>query len=231
MSQMPIEFKGSNFTLSVLHIQDGAPEAIRQAIQEKIKQLPLFLKYAPIVLNVSFLSEDIDWCQIYQVIADTGIHVVGVSGCHNSKLKQQIINHGLPILNEVKSFKQTISRPSSHAPVLLSKYNKTRIISSHVRSGQLIYARNCDLIVTNTVSSGAELIADGNIHVYGIMLGRALAGASSDCECQIFCTNFSPELVSIAGQYWLNNQIPTEYLGKAARLSLQNSRLMIQSLM
>ncbi len=63
---------------------------------------------------------------------------------------------------------------------------KTRIVNTPVRSGQQIYARNADLIVTSSVSAGAELVADGNIHIYGMMRGRALAGASGDRECQIF---------------------------------------------
>ena len=107
---------------------------------------------------------------------------------------------------------------------------KTRIVSTPVRSGQQIYARNSDLIVTNSVSAGAELIADGNIHIYGMMRGRALAGAAGDANCQIFCTQLGAELVSIAGQYWLSDQIPADYLGQAARLSLLNNVLTIQPL-
>jgi septum site-determining protein MinC len=107
---------------------------------------------------------------------------------------------------------------------------KTRIISTPVRSGQQIYARNCDLIVTSSVSAGAELIADGNIHVYGMMRGRALAGASGDTQCQIFCTHLAAELVSIAGQYWLSDQIPSDYVGQAVRLSLLDNALTIQPL-
>ena len=80
------------------------------------------------------------------------------------------------------------------------------------------------------MSAGAELIADGNIHVYGMMRGRALAGAGGDRDAQIFCTNLSAELVSIAGEYWLSDNIPAEFYGKAARLRLDDSALTIQSL-
>ncbi len=97
-----------------------------------------------------------------------------------------------------------------------------------MRSGQRIYAPQCDLIVTSHVSAGAELIADGNIHVYGMMRGRALAGASGDRETQIFCTNLMAELVSIAGEYWLSDQIPAEFYGKAARLQLVENALTVQ---
>ena len=107
---------------------------------------------------------------------------------------------------------------------------KTRLIDTPVRSGQRIYAPQCDLIVTSHVSAGAELIADGNIHVYGMMRGRALAGASGDRETQIFCTNLMAELVSIAGEYWLSDQIPAEFYGKAARLQLVENALTVQPL-
>ena len=99
-----------------------------------------------------------------------------------------------------------------------------------MRSGQRIYAPGADLVVTSHVSAGAELIADGNIHVYGTMRGRALAGASGDKEAQIFSTNLAAELVSIAGVYWLSDQIPAEFYNKAARLRLADSALTVQPL-
>lgn len=99
-----------------------------------------------------------------------------------------------------------------------------------MRSGQRIYAPGADLVVTSHVSAGAELIADGNIHVYGTMRGRALAGASGDKEAQIFSTNLAAELVSIAGVYWLSDQIPAEFYNKAARLRLADGALTVQPL-
>ena len=87
-----------------------------------------------------------------------------------------------------------------------------------------------ELMVTSHGGAGAELIADGNTHVYGMMRGRALAGASGDREAQIFCSHLTAELVSIAGEYWLSDKIPAEFYGKAARLRLDNSALTIQPL-
>ena len=77
----------------------------------------------------------------------------------------------------------------------------TRIITSPVRGGQQIYAQGGDLIVTASVSPGAELLADGNIHVYGAMRGRALAGIKGNTKARIFCQQMTAEMVSIAGQY------------------------------
>lgn len=97
---------------------------------------------------------------------------------------------GLPLLTEGKEKAlrpAPIAEPAPAAPVQnVTPITKTRLINVPVRSGQRIYAPQCDLIVTNHVSAGAELIADGNIHVYGMMRGRALAGASGDREAQIF---------------------------------------------
>lgn len=136
-----------------------------------------------------------------------------------------------PVINrrERKSLSSGTVRPHPPPPVA-SQITKTRLIDQPVRSGQRIYAPHCDLIVTNHVSAGAELIADGNIHVYGMMRGRALAGAGGDRDAQIFCTHLAAELVSIAGEYWLSDNIPAEFYGKAARLRLGESALAIQPL-
>ncbi|MDF7760246.1 septum site-determining protein MinC [Kosakonia cowanii] len=230
MSNTPIELKGSSFTLSVVHLHDAKPEVIRQALEDKIAQAPAFLQHAPVVVNVSALEGPIDWPQLHKSIAATGLHVVGISGCKDAGLKAEIERAGFPILSEGKEKAQPRQEPVAEPVSVATPAIKTRLIDTPVRSGQRIYAQNCDLIVTSHVSAGAELIADGNIHVYGMMRGRALAGASGDNEAQIFCTHLTPELVSIAGEYWLSDQIPAEFYGKAARLQLAGNALTIQPL-
>ena len=230
MSQTPIELKGSSFTLSVIHLHHTQPEVVSQALQDKIDQAPAFLKNAPVVLNVSSLNGAVNWKEMQQAIAATGLRIVGVSGCKDDALKRMITHAGLPVLSEGKESKpqaEALPEPIVQAP----EASKTRIINTPVRSGQQIYARNADLIVTSSVSAGAELVADGNIHIYGTMRGRALAGASGDRDCQIFCTSLSAELVSIAGEYWIMDQLPAEFFGKAARLCLQDGVLTIKTLL
>lgn len=230
MSNTPIELKGSSFTLSVVHLHDAKPEVIRQALEDKIAQAPAFLKHAPVVINVSGLEGPVNWSPIQQTILATGLRVVGISGCKDSELKADIERAGLPLLTEGKEKPQRqAAAPAPVAPIV-TPVTKTRMIDMPVRSGQRVYAPNCDLIVTSHVSAGAELIADGNIHVYGMMRGRALAGASGDKDAQIFCTHLTAELVSIAGEYWLSDQIPAEFYGKAARLRLGDNALTIQPL-
>jgi septum site-determining protein MinC len=229
MSNTPIELKGSSFTLSVVHLHDAKPEVIRQALEDKIAQAPAFLQHAPVVVNVSALEGPVNWPQLQKTIAASGLRVVGISGCKDTELKAEIERAGLPLLTEGKEkAPRQVSAPEP-APVV-TPVTKTRLVDMPVRSGQRIYAPHCDLIVTSHVSAGAELIADGNIHVYGMMRGRALAGAGGDKEAQIFCTHLTPELVSIAGEYWLSDKIPAEFYGKAARLQLINDALTIQPL-
>ena len=228
MSNTPIELKGSSFTLSVVHIHNAQPEVIREALLEKIAQAPAFLKHAPVVLNVAGLSGPVDWMALQQVVVSTGLRIVGISGCKDNELRQAIENAGIPLLTGGKDKPRAVEKPPASEPVVAC-VTKTRIIDTPVRSGQRVYAPNCDLVVTNHVSAGAELIADGNIHIYGVMRGRALAGASGEREAQIFCTALTAELVSIAGVYWLSEQIPPDFYGKAARLRLAEGALTVQT--
>ncbi|WP_414164015.1 septum site-determining protein MinC [Superficieibacter sp. BNK-5] len=232
MSNTPIELKGSSFTLSVVHLHEAKPEVIRQALEDKIAQAPAFLRHAPVVVNVSTLEAPFDWLPIQKAIAATGLRIIGVSGCKDPALKAEIDRAGFPLLTEGKE-KVVRSAPveaQTPPPAAVTPIAKTRLIDVPVRSGQRVYAPQCDLIVTSHVSAGAELIADGNIHVYGMMRGRILAGASGDRNAQIFCTHLTAELISIAGQYWLSDQIPAEFNGKAARLRLTNDALSIEPL-
>ncbi len=231
MSNTPIELKGSSFTLSVVHLHEAKPEVIRQALEDKIAQAPAFLRHAPIVVNISSLAEVTQWKPLQQAISATGLRIMGVSGCKNPELKAEIDRAGIPLLTEGKEKAPRIAPVEAPAPVpIATPVTKTRLIDTPVRSGQRIYAPNCDLIVTSHVSAGAELIADGNIHIYGMMRGRALAGASGDREAQIFCTHLAAELVSIAGEYWLSENITADYYGKAVRLRLDEAALTIEPL-
>lgn len=99
-----------------------------------------------------------------------------------------------------------------------------------VRSGQQIYARDRDLVLTGTVANGAEVIADGSIHVYGGLRGRAMAGAQGDEKARIFVSDFRAELVAIAGQYRVFEQIPKDLEGQAVQCWLDGEKLLIARL-
>lgn len=96
-----------------------------------------------------------------------------------------------------------------------------------VRSGQQVYAQGRDLTVCAMVGNGAEVIADGSIHIYGSLRGRALAGARGDVNARIFCREFNAELVAVAGQYRVMESIPAELHGKPVQIWLENDKLQI----
>ena len=97
-----------------------------------------------------------------------------------------------------------------------------------VRSGQRIYAAGGDLSVVGSVSSGAEVMADGNIHCYGPLRGRALAGTRGNTEARIFCSDLQAELVSVAGHYRVNENIPAELRGVPVQVYLDQNVLRIE---
>ena len=104
------------------------------------------------------------------------------------------------------------------------------IQSAPVRSGQQIYAENRDLTVLTTVGAGTEVIADGSVHIYGPLRGRALAGAKGNEQARIFCREFHAELVAIAGHYKVMEEIPRELRGKAVQVWLEDQQLKIAAL-
>ncbi|MCA3806062.1 septum site-determining protein MinC [Burkholderia sp.] len=119
---------------------------------------------------------------------------------------------------------------SEPAPTLLQTGGQTLVIDRPLRSGQQIYAKG-DHVVLAPVSHGAEIIADGNIHIYAPLRGRALAGVHGNHDARIFCTCLEPELISIAGIYrTTENPLPAEVLGKSVQIRLEEEKLMIEPL-
>ena len=110
MSQTPIEFKGSSFTLSVVHLHHTHPDVVRQALQDKIDRAPAFLKNAPVVLNVAATDGDVNWKQMQQAIASTGLRIVGVSGCKDEALKRMIARAACRFCPKVKNKRKVPSR-------------------------------------------------------------------------------------------------------------------------
>lgn len=107
----------------------------------------------------------------------------------------------------------------------------TLVIDRPLRSGQRVYARGGDLVVLGVVSHGAEVIADGNIHIYGPLRGRAIAGASGDTEARIFAGAMEPELISIAGTYRTTDKpLAADVHGKAALARLDGEKMLFEPL-
>ncbi|AKC60003.1 septum site-determining protein MinC [Blochmannia endosymbiont of Polyrhachis (Hedomyrma) turneri] len=228
-----IHLQISNFNLPVIHIINATSHNdIENTIKKNMQETRDFLKYTPVVINVANLTHKNNWEKLYQSILETKLYVIGACSCNDNKLKKIIIKSGLPILTEniLSQHHSLYNSQKKLIKQIKNTNNNTQLIHTPIRSGQQIYARNRDLIIINDVSAGAEIIADGNIHIYGIMRGRILAGASGNTTCQIFCTQFFPELISIDGNYWIGDQIPKKFMGKSVRVSLQNNTLIIHSL-
>lgn len=234
MKSMSIIFKSNSFFIPVLYLYDINIHRTKQAILNKIKKSPNFCQNMPVILNVEKLSHKVDWKQMKNAILSTGLFISGVNGCTNNHLKNLILYSGLPIFSDKKKIYpqpiNDINKKKNIVKIPFIKINCTKIINYPVRSGQKIYIPHADLIVTNNVSVGAELISDGNIHVYGVMRGRVLAGANGDITKKIFCTQLFAELISIAGKYWIIEQIPLKYIGKITEISLKNNLIIIKKL-
>ncbi len=106
----------------------------------------------------------------------------------------------------------------------------TLMIRNPVRSGQRVYAQGGDLVVVTSISPGAELLADGHIHVYGALRGRAMAGVSGNPEARIFCHSLEAELISIAGYWRVREDMPEGLIGKPVQIALEGERLTIEPL-
>lgn len=136
---------------------------------------------------------------------------------------------------DLKSARKTIVEPdlprNSEPAKPTQTTAQTKVIHQSVRSGQQIYARDGDLIVLGGVNAGAEIVADGNIHIYGSLRGRALAGAQGDVHARIFCQYLEAELVAVAGQYRVfDDSIPDEIRKQSVQVFLTNNQLCIERL-
>ncbi|HEY3596024.1 MAG TPA: septum site-determining protein MinC [Paraburkholderia sp.] len=130
--------------------------------------------------------------------------------------------------SQVAAALQPASQPAE--PVRIGTSSQTMVVDKPLRSGQRIYAKG-DLVVLGLVSHGAEIIAEGNIHIYAPLRGRALAGVHGNHDARIFCTCLEPELISIAGIYrTTENPLPPDVLGKPVQIWLDEEKLMIEPL-
>ncbi|GLT17623.1 putative septum site-determining protein MinC [Vibrio zhanjiangensis] len=218
MSNSP-DLKGSSFTLSVLHLSDNHVENTIQFLSDKVEQAPAFFAHAPIVINISKVTGDIDFPRLKHGIAQAGMIPVGVTGCRDKRTQNFASQADFAIMSASKS--------PSQAPVTMAP---TKIVRTPVRSGQQIYAKDSDLVVLNHVSEGAEVIADGSIYIHGTLRGRAIAGASGNTGAVIICEKLNAELMSIAGHYWLTEQFSADYWQKKVMFSLENGSLKFESL-
>lgn len=222
----PFELKGSLFTLTVLHLFQLDRAVIERHLVEKIKQAPAFFNNTPVVIDLEGVTgpaDGVDFVGLYELLRGQGMVPVGIRN-GSPKLQAAARLAGLPMLPESRPV-AAAKKSEAHEPIA-----RSRTVNHPIRSGQQVYAAEGDLIVLGAVSAGAEIIADGNIHVYGALRGRALAGIKGDVEARIFCHSLEAELISIVGRYRISEQIDAADRGKAMQIYLAEDRLVLEPL-
>jgi len=221
-----LELKGNLLSLMVLYLYDSARERIEQQFAEKIGKAKNFFQSAPLVLDLNALQNvdaPLDVPHLVDLVRKHGLVPVGIRG-GSPQMRQVALSLSLGILPDTKPM---ISRTEPQEERTLPA-TKDKIVSQPVRSGQQVAALQGDLVVLSAVNPGAEVLAGKSIHVYGALRGRAVAGIHGYSEARIFCRNFDAELVSIAGQYKLNEDFDDSVRGRAVQIYLEQDRLVIQ---
>lgn len=211
--------------------------AIEAQLATMAEQMPAMVQGMTAVLETEV---PVSLAAYLSAIRGSGMKVVGVSG---SLLEAEAAGLGLPVLPADTGAKPTrsaaeqkpevaaVAPPAKAAPTPTAPVRAaSRLIADPIRGGQQIYARGTDLTITHQVGAGAEVVADGSIHIYGRLAGRAIAGADGDTQARIFCRRFEPELVAIAGVYAVAEQLHGEWLGKPAQVFLQDGTLKVERL-
>lgn len=210
---------------------------------ERVQRAPKLFANAAVMLDFGALSACPDAGSVRSLIsALQNVGVLPVALAYGTSATDALAKElGLPVLAKFRAAYERASEPAveapraaaapatseSHAP---AKSEPGLMQLSPVRSGQQLYAQDRDLTVCGMVGAGAEVIADGSIHIYGALRGRALAGGNGQTSARIFCREFHAELVAIAGHYKVLEEIPTSLLGKAVQIRLQDDKLLIEEL-
>ena len=215
--------------MMVLKILDPASETLFSRLSEKVRLAPNFFRNSAVVLDLECLPETqvCDFGDIKARLRDCNLIAVGVQGGHRLQ-HEAALRAGLPLVPSGRPTR-TDNRPAQAAGQTVPPPSRpTLVVSEVVRSGRQIYAPGGDLVVTAMVSAGAELLADGHIHVYGTLRGRALAGLSGDTTARIFCLSLEAEMVSIAGLYRVNEDFTPEIVRKPVQICLKDGYLCLE---
>ncbi len=230
--------QGAVFTVMVVRAGLLRDPAFEAELAEQISRSPRFFLNAPVVLDLKDAAEftaPAEFADAKDVLRRHTLTLVGVQNALPAQVEAAAAAGLASFAPEFDTAAPAARRRTGPAPRPAAgpptrprgSRSKALLVTQPVRSGTQIYARGADLVVTAAVSPGAELMADGNIHVYGALRGRALAGASGDVEARIFCSRFEAELVSIAGRYLVSEQMPPEQRGLPVQIALVDDRLTI----
>jgi septum site-determining protein MinC len=228
----PFELKFGQVGIANLRVFDVDADALQAELAARVHAAPQLFARAPLVLDLSALPQapDAELTQaLLQAVRDAGLLPVGLAygTAENEELAKGL---DLPLFAkfraayEPKTPAKKLIEAADPAPHATLRHEKP------VRSGQQVYARGSDLILAAAIGNGAEVIADGSIHCYARLSGRALAGAQGDASARIYCMDFQAELVSIAGRYRVFEDFPAELRGKPAQIRLDGEKLIVDKL-
>ena len=224
--------------------------ALCDELERRVRSAPQLFSRAAVVLDLSHLldlPDDGIVDALLEAVRSAGMLPVGLA-YGTSETEALAKRMGLPLIAKFRAAYEPANNspatepaaraeaaaPVQREPILSAPAPGSIQGAQHqtgsVRSGQQVYARERDLIVTGAVANGAEVIADGNIHIYGGLRGRAMAGAQGDEKSRIFVSDFRAELVAIAGHYRVFEQIPDDLEGQSVQCWLEGEKLLIAKL-
>lgn len=229
-----VELKSGSITLPILKVLSTDLKAIEEQLRQKLDKAPEFFRNAPIITDLGELAADakasLDFTKLLGVLQSLALAPVGMRGGTPDQQKAAQAEK-VAVLAEVRAESQaaTEAKPASKRaiPPPRPAVAHTRIIDQPVRSGQRIYANGGDLIVMAQVSPGAEIMADGNIHVYGTLKGRALAGVQGNLEARIFCSDLQAQLIAIGGNYRTSESEDASLKGRLVQVYLKDDNLLV----
>ena len=237
MADACFQIKGTNITTMMLDLYQFSPEVFSQQLREKVDAAPDFFRQSPIFLNLAGFSGELAPDELEDII--TRCRALGFQpfGCKApaDHLLPTLQALGLTLLPQTKTRPERPAAPnqaeaSTGSETQNAVMRPSKVITRPVRSGQQVYAEGADLILLAPVSEGAEVIADGHIHVYSTLRGRALAGVKNNPEARIFCQQLEAELVAIAGHFILNDKLREHCWKKPAQMFLENESIHVAAL-
>jgi septum site-determining protein MinC len=223
------DIKSADLPLVALLLKTTDVDAISKALNQQLAESPGFFDQDPLVIDVTGLSEDLkpsvlDLPKLLTVLRAQGLVPLAIKGADSELL---VTAHALGLVDATDArIRRSIpvAEASAPAPIVSAPtWVGAMVIDKPLRSGQQVYAKGRDLVVMAVVNPGAEVIADGSIHIYGTLRGKAIAGARGNAKAMIFAQSMEPELISIAGVYRTSeNPLPSEVLGLPAQVCLQS---------
>lgn len=234
------DLKSATLPLIAVVLRTADFAALEAELEKRLAEASDFFDQDPVLVDVSLLPPDteIDFAALVALLRRMHVVPVAVRGAR----PEQVAGARAAGLAEAPDVPATraaaapapapVAAPPPAVPApSLPGAAPTMVIDRPLRSGQQVYARNADLIVMAAVSNGAEVIADGNVHVYAPLRGKAIAGARGNTNARIFATCMQAELISIAGIYrTAENALPPEVDGKPAKIRLVGEKLIIEPL-